>query len=354
MSGLIKTIFIIYFLFFINCEKDFSAIKLIQEKPPKDSLKFEGGLTHLGLPQKYINEIRVYNNKLFICAGSSGLYKLNLDYAPINFVYLGLGDSTIQNTFRSGVKDVWVSQDEKKLITTFSAPPVLYRTENGGKTWYANDSALIYLYNGTIVHYFVEQLVFFDSQRILAIGERTYKTENFGQFWTPTTQYTGYIKITEATVHPISQTVWFCGEGGYFNPILRFSDDMGETWNSILLYNILGTDNRIEDVALNPENPNVIYLGAIGIIIKSSNRGQTWDSVFTPPNHSVIENIEVVANEPDHLYAIDGFSLYESLDSGNEWIRVFDINDYLYTMIYYSEKKCLFIGTSNGLYVYKP
>lgn len=103
-----------------------------------------------------------------------------------------------------------------------------------------------------------------------------------------------------------------------------------QTWE---LVGPLNTGGRITDVALDPNNENIIYAGAsIGGIFKSTDKGINWLPIFDEQNTLSIGNIAIAPSNPNILYvgtgeangsatsgAFFGDGVYKSTDAGSTW-----------------------------------
>ena len=86
-------------------------------------------------------------------------------------------------------------------------------------------------------------------------------------------------------------------------------------------------------------------------IIKTQDKGNSWDIVY---GNSFFQDIEIDPDSALHFYGREKNSIQESVDGGLSWNHLSDIDDQTATMLYDKKRKLLFIGTDNGIYVYKP
>lgn len=108
----------------------------------------------------------------------------------------------------------------------------------------------------------------------------------------------------------------------------RESPQLRNTWQPAGPYNIGG---RITDIAINPDNPSTMYIGAAsGGILKTTDNGASWVNVFT--DASVI-SIGALAIDPDNdqvlyagtgeanasSYSFIGNGIYKTTDGGESW-----------------------------------
>ncbi len=90
---------------------------------------------------------------------------------------------------------------------------------------------------------------------------------------------------------------------------------------------------RITDVALNPTNQNIIYVGtSVGGVFKSSDGGDNWTAVFDDAGALSIGDLAVAPSAPNTVYAgtgeangsfstgaFFGTGIYKSTDAGGSW-----------------------------------
>jgi hypothetical protein len=101
-------------------------------------------------------------------------------------------------------------------------------------------------------------------------------------------------------------------------------------WQPTGPYNIGG---RISDLAAHPDQPNVIYAGAAsGGVLKSTNFGATWQSVFDGQPSLSIGALAVAPSNPNVIYVgageanaggdsstYGGLGVFKSRDGGQSW-----------------------------------
>ncbi|MCP3930650.1 MAG: T9SS type A sorting domain-containing protein [Bacteroidetes bacterium] len=104
----------------------------------------------------------------------------------------------------------------------------------------------------------------------------------------------------------------------------------------------LNVGGRITDVALNPVDTNIIYVGAsVGGVFKSEDGGDNWMPIFENAGSLSIGDIAVSSSQPEVLYvgtgeangsassgAFFGDGIYKSTDGGNSWAHAGLENSY--------------------------
>ena len=156
------------------------------------------------------------------------------------------------------------------------------------------------------------------------------KSIDGGATWQPVTVTTsnsllqGPFNIPAVAVDPQQpSTIYFLG----FNSAVGFfrSNDAGKTWTGISLIGAVAApgDAFLE---VDPVFTNIIYLGAGGILRKSTDFGATW-SVVTLPNLPAqnggspirVDGLSVDPSAAGTLYVSYEVFMYKSADFGNTW-----------------------------------
>ena len=168
-----------------------------------------------------------------------------------------------------------------------------------------------------------------DTSKILASsGSGVYLSSNSGGNWTPL----GPAKEAWAGL-PTSSIAWNGGDTIYASTIYQpghyymegtvyRSVNAGNTWDSLKVFR-----STIEDIEINPDNPNVIYAGIFESfnvkmgVWKSEDAGATWLYKSNGITDLMIKDIAIDPNNPSTLYATGdgGGGIYKSTDAGDNW-----------------------------------
>lgn len=109
----------------------------------------------------------------------------------------------------------------------------------------------------------------------------------------------------------------------------------------------LANSERIADIAIHPEDPNVLYVAALGHlwnaneergVFKTTDGGETWEKILYIDEHTGAADLSLDPNQPDVLFAAmwsfrrtpwdfdSGFNgnsgLYKTTDGGTNWERL--------------------------------
>ena len=175
-----------------------------------------------------------------------------------------------------------------------------------------------------------------------------WKTTNAGTTWKPIFDGQPVASIGALAVAPSNPRVIYAGTGetdirsdlasgtGVYK-----SSDGGETWKSVGLRET----RQIAKIVVDPNNPDIVYVGALGHaygsnpergVYKSSNGGATWQHVLDRGPELGVADLAIAAAKPNVLFASlwnahrppwstyapligDGSGLYRSTDGGQSW-----------------------------------
>ena len=181
-------------------------------------------------------------------------------------------------------------------------------------------------------------------------GGGVWKTSDFGNNWYNISD--GYFKspsIGAINVYQKDPNIVYVGTGsdGLRSNIIvgkgiYRSEDAGKTWEQIGLENV----GQIGAVEIHPNDPNTIYVAAIGQpfknnedrgLYKSIDGGRSWDKILYLSDSIGIVDVEFAPDDPNTLYAaswrverkpwtiISGSTnggAYKSVDSGKTWNKI--------------------------------
>ncbi|MBI3259334.1 MAG: hypothetical protein HYZ54_07685 [Ignavibacteriae bacterium] len=146
--------------------------------------------------------------------------------------------------------------------------------------------------------------------------------------------------------------------GGFGRTIYR-TDDGGVTWTSYPV-DFYGGTSRFSNILINKSDTNVVLAGGIfGSIVRSTNGGALWETVFDPekPTRFQMSGEALVCdpNNPNVIYTADNMSnrVFKSINAGITWdtISTFNIpNQQLCAIaIRPDSTNILFAGATSGL-----
>ena len=181
-------------------------------------------------------------------------------------------------------------------------------------------------------------------------GGGVWKSTDFGNHWNNVSD--GYFKspsIGAINVYQKNPNIVYVGTGsdGLRSNIIvgkgiYRSEDAGKTWNHLGLENV----GQIGAVEIHPNDPNTIYVAAIGQpfknnqergLYKSVDGGKSWDKILYLSDSIGIVDVEFAPDDPNTLYAaswraerkpwtiISGSTnggAFKSVDAGKTWNKI--------------------------------
>ena len=176
-----------------------------------------------------------------------------------------------------------------------------------------------------------------------------WKTTNKGIDFTPIFDKEGSYSIGHVAIDPNNHNVVWVGTGENNNQRsvsygdgLYKSVDGGKSWKHVGLKN----SEHIGMIEIDPRDSDVVYVAAYGPLwsaggdrglYKTTDGGETWESILTISEHTGINEVHLDPRNPDVIYAaahqrrrhvftlIDGgpeSALYKSTDGGKNWRKI--------------------------------
>ena len=176
-----------------------------------------------------------------------------------------------------------------------------------------------------------------------------WKTTNRGHTWKNTFADQAVSTFGDVAIAPSNSDIIYAGTGeqnnrqstSWGNGVYR-SNDAGETWTHLGL-----TETRhIGKVVVDPTNPDVVYVAALGNLWQASDErgvfrsvdgGQTWEKTLFIDDYTGAVDLVINPDNPHILYAATyqrlrrtwgfngggpGSAIYKSEDAGETWIRL--------------------------------
>lgn len=305
---------------------------------------------------------------LFVAAGYDGLYFLKNADPENEWKYLGHKVTEGERHAESGVQAINVYKDT--IIIGYIATPEqengarvgIWRSEDLGKTWTPSDEGIRTEDLNFSSALFLSRSPH-DSNRLVtsSFGE-IYYSENGGISWKVETSsnFQSGSSILEQGFkwHPQkSEVAWSFGENGYFQPFLAESENLGESWKIYLDVQV-PRDNAFFDMAFDAFNPDLIYVGAQGAVIKSETGGEEWKNreevtvAFTDPNGGFFQTLETHPEKVGVLFAAAGPTLYLSRNEGRnvQTIKTPDKLNFINDIIYDKNREVLYVTGEYGVF----
>jgi len=181
------------------------------------------------------------------------------------------------------------------------------------------------------------------------VGGGVFKSINAGQSWAPVTDRYFGGTIGAIAVSASAPDVVYVGGGEY--PIrgnvshgdgVWKTTDGGKTWS----FMGLGQTRQIADIVVNPANPDLVYVGALGHVwapnpergvFRSKDGGKTWEKILFRNDSTGVVDLIMDPNNPNVLYAGlwqagrtpwllssggKGSGLFKTTDGGDHWTEI--------------------------------
>jgi photosystem II stability/assembly factor-like uncharacterized protein len=176
-----------------------------------------------------------------------------------------------------------------------------------------------------------------------------WKTTNAGITWKPIFERQGTISIGDIALAPgNSDVVWVgTGESNTRNSVsfgdgVYKSTDGGKTWQHVGLRD----SERISAIVVHPQNPDVVYVGALGHafgpneergVFMTTDGGKTWSKTLYVDNQHGVADLDIDPTNPNILYAgmwsferkpwthrsgSEKGGVYKSIDGGRTWKKL--------------------------------
>ncbi len=176
-----------------------------------------------------------------------------------------------------------------------------------------------------------------------------WKTTNAGTTWKPIFERQGTISIGDIALAPSNTEVVWVGTGESkvrnsvsFGDGVYKSTDGGKTWQHMGLKET----ERISAIAINPQNPDIVYVGALGHafgpheergVFMTTDGGKTWTKTLYIDNQHGVADLELDPTNPNILYAgmwsferkpwthrsgSEKGGVYKSIDGGRTWNKL--------------------------------
>ena len=145
-----------------------------------------------------------------------------------------------------------------------------------------------------------------------------WKTTNGGVTWKPIFERQGTISIGDIALAPSNTDVVWVGTGESntrnsvsFGDGVYKSTDGGQTWQHMGLKD----SERISAIAIHPQNPEVVYVGALGHafgpneergVFMTTDGGKTWTRTLYIDREHGVSDLDIDPTNPNILYALCG------------------------------------------------
>lgn len=226
-------------------------------------------------------------------------------FAFILFVCASITQINAQD--KSGINDLWCMEffDETNGITIGSMGIVM-QTSDGGLNWNEKTSGTINTLKKTAI---------LTDDNIVVVGLRgtIIKTTDHGQTWTPKASGLNIDLYGVSFGGRLSETGIAVGDNG---TILR-STDQGDTWNAVTMDINIGKKVNYRSVAFGSANNGVI-VGQNGVLLLTSDGGLSW---YNSPSMVPFANyvFAIMTNDFTAYATADNGIIIRSTNAGESW-----------------------------------
>jgi photosystem II stability/assembly factor-like uncharacterized protein len=235
-----------------------------------------------------------------------------------------------------GVNDLAVNPQSPEVLYVGNEMGV-YRSDDGGSTVEFRVDGM----KNTYIHAVAVHPT--DGQTVYAGGERggMWKSVDAGKTWTIINQGASFGEVNAIAIDPHHPDTLYRAWDG-----IHRSYDGGEHWEKI-------GGGWITAVAVRPDSTNIVFCAPYSSTLrKSTDRGQSWRTVFSAAPHS--EKINAIVFHPQKPqivylgtgYNLLGHGLYRSVDGGESWEKISDPGLILSLAIDSVHPEILYAGTT--------
>lgn len=229
-------------------------------------------------------------------------------------------DWQIAGPYGGSATAVAVDSQNPKILLAGARQSLLYKSDDYGTTW----TLLPFPKRafGQVDAILIDPQ---DSQHYLVALSGTSDAGLFistdgGQTWTASKTLSGFtVRSLAAAASEPGRFAAGTTQGVYL------STDAGNTWARIsdpMNLEMLG----ITAVAIDPQNPQIIYAGTTHLPWKTTDGGKTWHSIRAGMiNDSDVFSIFIDPNSPDRVFASACSGIYRSVNRGDVWEKILGI-----------------------------
>jgi photosystem II stability/assembly factor-like uncharacterized protein len=259
------------------------------------------------------------------------------------------GDWKISGPFGGTARSIAVNPSNPKVVLAGAIDSLLFQSVDAGATWDLLDFPKRHLSEVTSIlidpadptHYLVGM--------IAAEGGGLFESQDAGKTW-KTVKDIQNIGVRALTAAPSKNSRFLAGT----QQGVQMSEDSGKTWTRI---SDPGNQEMagITAVAVDPQDPNIMYAGTSHLPWKTMDGGKTWTSIHTGMiDDSDVFSIYVDPTKPANIFASACSGIYASADRGDLWRKLIGIpNSSRRTHVIRQDpggSGSLYAGTTTGLF----
>jgi len=242
----------------------------------------------------------------------------------IGSLFYSSGSAQISTWASIGPEGGWI----RALVQDPSNSQVMYLIGEGGRRWVykSTDKGQTWTEISMIWESIYALAIDSNNPSILYVGaiNDVHKSVDGGYTWTTQDFNKRDSYVNDVIVDPNdSDIIHTCGyywTGSQSIPFYYRSTDAGASWS---YHHPVQDQHYANAVAVDPNNPDVIYLGcrgAYGKVYKSTNGGQNWTDISSIINSNIYD-IEIDPTNSDRIIAASYSGIYRSTNGGDTWMK---------------------------------
>jgi len=258
-------------------------------------------------------------------------------------------DWHIAGPFGGSAKSVGLDPKNPNIVLAGAMNSLLFRSEDAGQTWQLLNFPKRNLSEVTCVLIDPVDSRHYMAGIISADGGGLFNSTDSGQTWTAVKGIENF-GVRSLVAAPSKPSRFISGtlQG------VMMSEDSGKTWTRI-------SDPQnaemqgITAVAVDPQNPDIIYAGTSHLPWKTMDAGKTWESIHNGMiDDSDVFSLYVDGANPQDIFASACSGIYASTNRGDQWRKLIGIpNSSRRTHVIRkdpSNPNIIFAGTTTGLF----
>lgn len=293
----------------------------------------------LGFTEQTVYKIFIDGDDVYAAAGHDGLWMRSKQNSG-TWDYLGGSVEDGERHFESGVQAVDVY--EGRITIGYTDPPEiedgvrigLWCSDNNGTEWQPCDYGVLEeLGSESWSDIRTIQRSPHNTEHIIVGNGSVYKSINNGELYNriyPEPNSSSFVRSLYFGLkwHPTDDAViWAYGQTNRFQPWLMKTEDSGQSWSIFNQINV-PPGNAFYSLTIDPVNPDIIYLGAQGAVIRSTKGGEEWmgeepvPALFTDDRGNFFYALQTHPARGGVLFAAAAGRLYGSRNHGNAVIQI--------------------------------
>lgn len=330
-------------------------------KPPDSTAINRWPWEDIGLNNKYPMRMVKSGGYVYVAAGVDGVWRLD---GEDMWEYLGLRDSVSLRIQGVGVLAVDV-HDGELFAGLHSTLPIdsnrhvgVWRLSPNSSEWVSSDSGIrVPEWRSSAVWDVMRAPG--NPQLMLAGQGSIFRSVNEGRTWElcyPNSRDVSVPFLRFAWHSADSRIVWCLSKSNRSGALINRSVDEGITWEARRTFPDTFSLGYYS-MAFDAMDPNIVYLGSTGAIVRSTNGGQDWINgetmvpLFRDPLGRAFQELVTHPRRGGVFFAATDTNVYLSEDAGETvYLLPSPTNRTIFSMIYDAENNWLLVGSYQGIF----